>query len=279
MLIIIYGLSCVLTSLAFVCLPPQEVNGFVGYYGLGDGISTWVRVTENIDLQTAITQAQAHGYNATYRPASREGMRYTGLPNSSRVDSSVHAGGIRYIGITYYVGVNETFDYTVPRFASIECPYKVSDEWVKLRLQEFFPQLTEDESSDFAKRLTSGYNSINISGSPMWEIISEHLGALSHVDCVPVGSVYAHYTEGMIEYQVPSVTISKEMTLIWNRPVVFTVSANGLGFVSVGVNSKFMLNKNWIKEVFARMFVDIGLPAEGIRKYTIYENWLARIID
>jgi len=277
MLIIVYGLSCVLTSLAFVGLPPQEIDGFVGYYGLGDGISTLVRLTEDFDLQTAIAEAQAHGYNATYRPArAREGMRYTGLPNSSRVHSGVNAAVFRYIGITYYVGVNETFDYAVPRFASIDCPYKVSDEWVKLRLQEFFPQLTEDESSDFAEQLTSGYASINVTGSPIWEKISGRLGPLSYVDCVLPGSVDAHYAEGMIEYMVPSVTISKEITLMWDRPV-FIISANIRGFVSVRVDSKYMLKENWIKRVFARMFANIGLPAEGIKRYSIYKNWLVQV--
>jgi hypothetical protein len=175
--------------------------------------------------------------------------------------------------------MNETFDYAFPRFASIDCPSNVSDEWIKLRLQELFPQLTEDESSDFAKRLTSGYNTIDISGSPKWGIISDCLGTFSYVDCVPIGSIYEHYSDGMIEYELPSVTISKEMTLTWNRSVVFIVSANGLGFASVNVNSKYMLDKNWVKEVFAEMFVDIGLPAEGIRKYSIYENWMGRFAE
>jgi hypothetical protein len=255
-----------------------ETNGFVGYYGLGDGIQTYVRVTKNIDLQTVLTQAQASGYNVTYTRAID--WWQTGLPNSSRIQSGVSVGayehGTRYINIMYYVGMNETFDYAFPTFASIECPSNVSDEWIKLRLQELFPQLTEDERSDFAKRLTSGYNTIDISGGPKWGIISDYLGTFSYVDCVPISSIYEHYSNGMIEYELPSVTLSKEMTLTWNRPVVFIVSANGLGFASVNVNSKYMLDKNWIKEVCAEMFVNIGLPADAIRKYSIYENWMVK---
>jgi hypothetical protein len=271
-LIIIFGTSCVLASLLFGSLSLPEINGFVGYYGLGDGIQTYVRVTKNIDLQTVLTQAQASGYNVTYTRAID--WWQTGLPNLSRIQSGVAAGGTRYISIKYYVGMNETFDYAFPTSASIDCPSNVSDEWTKLRLQGLFPQLTENECSDFAKQLTSGYNTINISGSPNWGIIGDYLGTFRSVSCVPIGSIYEDYSNGMIEYELPSVTISKEMTLTWNRPVVFIVSANGLGFVSVNVNSKYKLDKNWIREVFAEMFLDIGLPADAISFYSIYENWM-----
>jgi hypothetical protein len=170
--------------------------------------------------------------------------------------------------------MNEALDFAVPRFALINCPSNVTEEWIKLRLQEFFPQLTENESSDFADRLTSGYSSIDISGSPMWEIISNYLGTFGYVSCVPISSVYEDYSNGMIEYEAPSATISREITLMGNRSVVFIVSANGFGFVSVRVNSKYTLDKNWIREVFAEMFREIGLPADAIMKYSIHENWI-----
>lgn len=272
MLIIIFGTSCVLTSLLFGSLFVHERSGFLGYYGAGDGSHTYVRVTENIDLKTVLTQAQASGCNVTYRCAYQGMWGTQRTPHSSRIYSGVSMG-TRYIGITYYVGMNETFDYAFPTFASINCPSTASEEWIKLRLQEFFPQLTQEESSDFAARLTSSYDGIDISGSPMWEIISDHLGTFSSVSCVPIGSIYKSYSNGMIEYELPSVTISKEITLIWNRSVVFIVSANGLGFVQVSVNSKYMLDTNWIRGVLAKMFLDIGLPADAITKYSIYENW------
>ena len=266
-----------LLSLMFQSLSVHEPSGFVGYYGLGEGITTYVRVTENIDLQTMIAQAQVSGYSVTYRRAY-EGELFTHwTPHLSSIRSGIDGlTGAKYIGINYYVGMNETFDYAVPYFAFINYHSNVSEEWIKLRLQEFFPQLTENESSDYANRLISSYSSIGISGSPVWEAVSKYIGNFSHVSCVPISSIYEAYSNGAIVYELPSVTISKEITLIWNRSVVFIVFVNGSGFVELRVNSKYMLDTNWIREVFEEMFHNIGLPWYGIMKYSINENWMLR---
>jgi len=273
-LIAIYGVLCVLSSQVVPLLFISEIDRFVGYYGLGDDIEQEVRITENIDLQTMMTRARASGYNVTYTHANQYNWDTRGPPDSSSIRSGFDYGtGDRFIGINYFLG-NQTFDYPAPTWAQVNYPPAVTEEWIKLRLQEFFPQLTESETSEYANRLMSGYGSIGISGNPEWEIVTNYLGNFSYVGCVPIGEIYKHYSNGEIFYQVPSLTISKGITLIWSRSVIFRIIANGSGFVAVYVNSKYMLDKNWIREVFEEMFANIGLPSDGIMKYSLNENWV-----
>lgn len=238
-----------------------------GYYGYGDGIHTCVRITNTIDLQTLFTSAQAHGYNATYKPAT------IGLSSSEEYCSVLRTSDS--IDIYYNRGGNETsFDYAVPTWTLIDCHYKTLEDWFESRLREFFPHLTDEECSDFAKRLASGYHTIKISGSPDWESVKNYLGAFSDVHSVPIGYVFEYYSRGRIGYEIPSVTIKQAMILNDNKSITFIVSANSRGFVTINVGSKYFLNIDWIREIFAKMFFDIGLPTAGIWKFTIVENWI-----
>lgn len=241
-----------------------------GYYGYGDGIHTCVRITNTINLQTLFTRAQAHGYDTTYKPAT------ISLSSSEEYCSVLRS--IKSIDIYYNRGGNETlFDYVVPTWTLIDCHYKTPEDWFESRLHEFFPHLTDEECSSFAKRLASGYHTIKISGSPDWESVKNYLGGSGYVHCVPIDYIFEYYSKGRIGYETPSVTIKQAIILNENKSVTFIVSANSRGFVTINVKSKYFLNINWIREIFAKMFFDVGLPTVGVWKFTIVENWIGTI--
>ena len=285
------GILCIsipiLASLQFSSMPIWNYHPYdgeliyedqiAGYYGYGDGSHTCVQVTNNIDLQLLLTQAQACGYNVTYRRARGGIVHIGGSPRSYEEFCRLSRSSKKF-DVRYNAAGNETFDYAVPTRASLDRDYRAPEDWFKSRLHEFFPQLTDKECSDFAKLLASTYNSVSISGSPDWEAIKRYCGALSYLSCVPIDGIYEHYSNGRIEYSTPSVTIKQEIVLERDKSVVFTVSANGQGFVTINVNSKYLLNENWIREVFAKIFLDLDLPVDGLSKFTTTENWIGHLL-
>jgi hypothetical protein len=236
-----------------------------GYYGYGDGISTCVRVTSDIDFQTLLARAQACGYNVTHRLATlwlRSPEEYCSVVRSTK-----------NIDIIYNRGGNETtFNYAIPTWALIDCGYNPSEYWFESRLREFFPHLTNEEIFSFAKKLASGYNSVKIPGSPDWHSVKNYMGAFSYVHSVPIDYLFEHHSKGRIGYEMPSATIRQVMVLNENKSVIFVISANSQGFATINVDSKYFLNINWIRLIFAKMFLDVGLPVIGILKFVITEN-------
>ena len=245
-----------------------------GYWGYGDGFSSSVQVIDYIDLPTLMTLAQAYGYNATYKPATIFPFR---LENEEYCSIRREVEKIR---ISYSPRANETlFDYAIPTWALIDLPYpyNTSKSWFESRLREFFPNLTDGETSDFAGKLASG--SIKIYGSPKWESVKNYLGAFSHVTAIRTSSITEYYSKGRIGYETPSVTIRQTTILEDNKSVTFIISANSQGFVTIYAETKYFLNINWIRAVFAKMFFEVGLPITGIFKFTLVENWYIVWVD
>ena len=243
---------------------------FVGYYGHIKAHS-YVRITDNIDLQTLFSRAQAKGYDAAYHPTT---ITLSSSEEHYVISRMHHISLIAdYLGVWCNRGGNETsFDYAVPVWIRIDCQ-ETSEDWFESNLREFFPNLSDQEYSDFAWRLASGYNTINISESPDWTSIKNYLGAFDYVSCVPISEVYEYYSNGKITYGAPSIVIKHTILLEADKPVTFVVWMNGWGFVKIEVESEYLLYERWIRENFFTIFFDVGLPPDVIWEFTVEENY------
>lgn len=91
-------------------------------------------------------------------------------------------------------------------------------------------------------------------------------------------TTYYYTINRTVRYEkTPRVTIKQGIILNENKSVTFIISAYNEGFVKINVESKYFLDTNWIRGIFAKMFNDIGLPTIGIWKFTIVENWIGTV--
>jgi len=72
--------------------------------------------------------------------------------------------------------------------------------------------------------------------------------------------------------KTPRARIKHVIILEVNKSVTFTVTAYNEGFVKINVESKYFLNTNWIRLIFAKTFLNFCLPIIGIWKFTITEK-------
>ena len=246
---------------------------FVGYYGQEKG--NWrstVRIANNVSLQTLFSRSQAKGYDSIYNLATiklssseERYMIYRSYDRYLRTD---------YLDVWVNRGGNETsFDYAVPEWIKIDVQ-ETSEDWLETKLRDLFPSCSDQEYSEFAGRLASGHGPIQISGSPSWTSIQNHLGALDYVHCVPMSYVFEYYSNGKISYKVPSIVIRHKIPLFADESVTFVVAANGYGFVDINVNSEYLLYERWVREVFSTIFFDVDLPVDAIWEFELLENYL-----
>lgn len=91
-------------------------------------------------------------------------------------------------------------------------------------------------------------------------------------------TTYYHTSNKTAQYiKTPRVTIKYVITFEENKSATFTVTAYNEGFVKIDVESKYFLNTNWIRLIFAKMFFDMGLPTISIWRFTITENWIGKL--
>lgn len=254
----------------------DEFGGYFGYYR----DHTSARITDSIDLQALCSRAQAKGYDVTYNPASLSTgwFPYMKLAPSEEywvVSDWRDPSGGRTLHICLKTGDETLFDYAVPTSAYIQHPSESPEDWYQSKLCEFFPNLTEEECHDLTETLLSGHF-LNISSNLDWESIKNYLGTINRVHS-PITEFIEYYgpwgRKGRIFYNVPFVNIKRSIILGIGKTATFTVLVNDRGFARIGVNSKYLLNTNWIRAVFVWMFFDIGLPIDTIRKFRILENW------
>jgi len=244
---------------------------FVGYYFYRSWLPT-VRTADDISLQTLFSRSQAKGYDSTYNLATIElsssEERYVIRMKHDRFQLT------DYLEVRVNRGGNETsFDHAVPYWIKIHVN-ETSEDWLEIKLREFFPSFSDQEYSEFAGRLASRDVPIQISGSPNWTSIKSHLGALYRVSCTPMNIIYEHHSNGRINYKVPFVVTRHKIPLFANESVTFVVKTNGFGFVDIAVNSEYLLYEHWIREVFSTIFFDVGLPVDAIWEYELSENYL-----